>query len=706
MRASSFTALLVLSLLSAIPSHAQTAADVNEGSRLTPDAAAGAFTFSWWGRSGRTYFIQTSENLVTWTYVPVIESGAGTVIAWNFTSTGGRYFLRLRHTDAPTGGNPDTADFDGDSLTNWQEIFQFHTDPHSSDSDGDSYSDSAEIMNGTDPNDPLNFPTGQLPGTQAENGLVEAYPILFAQRKYVEDHWAIPSGSSYVQWSDDNGASGIEFYSSGAPKWAAKLALLTYPPGLELSETWNSLPPTAKTLLYTSSTRGILKLQRARAALISPAYMPVEPWPVTRHCFKVRTIRSSTSSGEASGASVNENLGFIPVTIPQGQRISPTMPELSVDPVDGKSIVLECSPVWFRKLYGQNYDLPDAGIDSQIYPPWKMLPAGESMMFEVNCGASTSTPIFFKATGGGVTPPMGVAVSNPDDLTFTGGANDSDDGLLTVGVGTTFSDNDPVLRFTVKKRKTLKVTVHPIGLLSATGATTLPQHLPTQASLKTQLDQIFGVQANIYSEVTIKPTKVVAWDVGVETLPGGGTPKGAGDGVLDVFYHTSPTESLYSDEELRIAAAEPSDDAANVNVFFVAAPGISIGLLNWGLALRDRLSAGQYQGYSIPLGFAGKAIPLNFNVVYVWDYPPDSSSDPNRSRPSQHGWGIAHEIGHVLGLAHCCGIGAFPPFERPNSDNESRLMTGRSGKKRFDNPRVLIKEEWDVIHNSTNLHTP
>jgi hypothetical protein len=100
---------------------APTAGDLNEGTQVSLDSGTGAFTFAWWGRANRTYFIQTSETLTTWTYLPVIETGTDAVIQYGFTSNGTRLFFRLRHTDQ-TSTDPNMADFDGDGIPNGWEL--------------------------------------------------------------------------------------------------------------------------------------------------------------------------------------------------------------------------------------------------------------------------------------------------------------------------------------------------------------------------------------------------------------------------------------------------------------------------------------------------------------------------------------------------------------------------------------------------------
>lgn len=143
--------LFLLSFLSAATTQAQTADEPNEGSRLTRDETTGEYTFQWFGHSGQTYFVQCSDDLVNWSYVPVIETGNAAVIEYGFTCTNDHFFLRLRYTNAATGGNPDTADFDGDHVPNMAELNQL-TDPLSAlDTDGDQIPDDWEKLFGLNP---------------------------------------------------------------------------------------------------------------------------------------------------------------------------------------------------------------------------------------------------------------------------------------------------------------------------------------------------------------------------------------------------------------------------------------------------------------------------------------------------------------------------------------------------------------------------
>jgi hypothetical protein len=136
--------LAVCLLAGALPVKAQTALDLNEGLQVAKGAQAGEFVVSWWGKTGRTYFVQQSFDLMTWHYLPVIESGAEAVCGLNVSCSETRQFWKLRYTDAATGGNAQTADFDGDGVSNQEELDQ-GLDPFSADSDGDGVGDADEI---------------------------------------------------------------------------------------------------------------------------------------------------------------------------------------------------------------------------------------------------------------------------------------------------------------------------------------------------------------------------------------------------------------------------------------------------------------------------------------------------------------------------------------------------------------------------------
>ena len=192
-----FAAALLFILLPAT-AWPQASTDPNEGSQFAQDPVTGVYNFSWWGRAGRTYFIQQSSDLATWTYLPVIESGAEQPIQWGFTSTTPQCFVRLNHTDIPTT-DPFNADFNGDGLSNWQnlqqgsdplappqmdtnglpinwELYYFGqtgVDPNA-DPDGDGLTNLQEYQLGTDP---LNS-SANLAVDSDHNGIADWWEIL------------------------------------------------------------------------------------------------------------------------------------------------------------------------------------------------------------------------------------------------------------------------------------------------------------------------------------------------------------------------------------------------------------------------------------------------------------------------------------------------------------------------------------------------
>jgi len=123
----------------------QTANDLNEGSRVEWDGTNQIWRFKWWGKSGRTYFIQHSEDLINWNWVPVVESGAGAVKEWGFTSTGDKFFLRLQYTDE-SAADPETADFDGDGIGSLLELQQGSSPLENLDTDNNGLPDDWELF--------------------------------------------------------------------------------------------------------------------------------------------------------------------------------------------------------------------------------------------------------------------------------------------------------------------------------------------------------------------------------------------------------------------------------------------------------------------------------------------------------------------------------------------------------------------------------
>lgn len=241
------TAVFALALTSTM-TRAQTPGGPGEGAALTRDPATGACNFAWWGRPGRTYFLQQSADLRHWTYLPLIEPGAGRSIGWAFTSTDPRGFLRLKYTDAPTA-DPFNADFDGDGVSNWDELMQ-GTDPFvnvdsdghglpddwqiryfghlgvdpDADPDGDGLTNLQEFQQGSDPGD---FFNGQAPTLAKASGDEQTAPpgrlLPAALVVAVTDPGGAPVANAEVAFSIV-GAAGLLKAGSSAPLTTAVAA--------------------------------------------------------------------------------------------------------------------------------------------------------------------------------------------------------------------------------------------------------------------------------------------------------------------------------------------------------------------------------------------------------------------------------------------------------------------------------------------------
>jgi len=109
-----------------------------------------SWIYAWQGVAGRTYFLQHSDDMIHWSYFPLIESGAGQLISYGFSSTATRFFVSLRYSDQTTS-DPEGDDFDGDGLSNWDEVSTYGTDPLLADTDNDGASDGMEILLGRTP---------------------------------------------------------------------------------------------------------------------------------------------------------------------------------------------------------------------------------------------------------------------------------------------------------------------------------------------------------------------------------------------------------------------------------------------------------------------------------------------------------------------------------------------------------------------------
>lgn len=148
--------ILIFSLFCAIPPLSAQGNGIEQASELI---TVGPDKFlRWYGHDERTYFIQVSDpndHLKRWTWAPIIESGNNADISYEVDGTADKGFFRLKYTDQPTT-DPDNDDFDGDSISNIDEVSYYNSDPLDSDTDNDGMPDGYEVTYYFD----LNFDDG------------------------------------------------------------------------------------------------------------------------------------------------------------------------------------------------------------------------------------------------------------------------------------------------------------------------------------------------------------------------------------------------------------------------------------------------------------------------------------------------------------------------------------------------------------------
>ena len=113
--------VLLVAALSA-QSQEPTAADPNEGARLI-QTGPGTFSYKWWGRSGKSYFVQQKDDLLmpTWLYLPVVGTGGDGVLSLGLSSSNPTGFFRLEILSY----DPYTVDTDGDGMPDAYEVLNY-----------------------------------------------------------------------------------------------------------------------------------------------------------------------------------------------------------------------------------------------------------------------------------------------------------------------------------------------------------------------------------------------------------------------------------------------------------------------------------------------------------------------------------------------------------------------------------------------------
>jgi hypothetical protein len=229
---------------SLLPAQTIQAQDPSEFS-IVKDASESGLTLEWTSQAQTTYFIQYSSDLQQWDYLPLIEQGNSYGHIWNIDSNADKLFFRLKYTDAlPSNEDPFEYDFDGDSVSNLDELSQ-GTDPFSNtdangnlvpddwetfysvsdlsaDEDQDGLTALQEYQNGSSPSDYFN---GELPNfvqvasetdtlsmrvtLKSDDSVLVNAPVRF--RAVVGGHLlaASPSGEKHPELTIRTGTDGI-----------------------------------------------------------------------------------------------------------------------------------------------------------------------------------------------------------------------------------------------------------------------------------------------------------------------------------------------------------------------------------------------------------------------------------------------------------------------------------------------------------------
>ena len=127
----SFAFVLFRLIIAGLVTVGQAGTNPNEATRLEYDEYNNTWSFTWWGHVGNTYFIQQSDDLLSWQYMPFIIEGENKVAEWQFSNDQNTAFVRLKYTDMPTS-DPRKDDFDDDDINNWNELLQ-QSDPLATD---------------------------------------------------------------------------------------------------------------------------------------------------------------------------------------------------------------------------------------------------------------------------------------------------------------------------------------------------------------------------------------------------------------------------------------------------------------------------------------------------------------------------------------------------------------------------------------------
>ena len=681
--------LVVFALVSSLPS--QTSTDPNEGLIFTHDASDGHFTLSWWGRSGKTYYVQHSSDLIAWEWVldaSAVASGADDILQMSLQTNAKSGFFRLVITDdnalpaawlaghgltpGASGSGPND-DPDGDGLTNYQEFF-LGTNPNNADTDGDGFSDGDEVAAGTNPLD-----IGSKPSAPLKPLVIEVWEKALDYNYSTDDFWGtyfygwvdvfgydltLLSGWQTVVYYDDQSDHRSAVKSTFA---SAPFADETGPPyftlGSQDSISWVTRhyhygESIVSGGVYESGGETAIKLK----VPLDPAGIPATAEkPAT--AVEARTYLVIGETGVLSDDYTFDKLGTLSfVKYSDGHTAisySGNLPAGAVV-VNTAAQTVVCTPYslsgddWNTRLRIVPYEFQKFqaayGFDDTVTPrrqslPLKSTAQGSNYLRRVKftCGTGMEDKFDFevepsnRVTLRTETPAYGSVV-----LQLEG--NEIGEATLKAKLNGLVVKE---MKLDVLKRTERSVDMRQI----------LPPipTVPTQQETKSYLDSIWGVQANVWFNVQTKVAKQVAYDEN-------------SDGKLEVN-EDSPGISPLSREARLIIARTPRsaqawvDSSAEIRMSFVA------------------------ETTSAALGVTSFVAPTGgVDGPSYWVFVGENAV---QSRGVTMLTVIAHEMGHCLGDAFLL---------HNDSSNDNLLKNGFSGfiPPNF-NPKEIRSQEWNNI---------
>lgn len=100
---------------------------INSGLSIAPGPGADTFLISWWGLDDYYYFVEFSEDLRSWNFVPEVWTGLDAVLSLGYSSTADRLFFRTLASNDPESSLL-ANDYNNIGLSAWEQI-QFGYNP-------------------------------------------------------------------------------------------------------------------------------------------------------------------------------------------------------------------------------------------------------------------------------------------------------------------------------------------------------------------------------------------------------------------------------------------------------------------------------------------------------------------------------------------------------------------------------------------------